>query len=93
MESPFGTQLHICIASGLKKWGGSHSKGGLTFLNWHKLGASFEFPPSLGSPSNRQDSNLKNLRPSAGSLKCQLSNVPTLVRWDSVWRPWHAAKT
>jgi hypothetical protein len=30
------------------------------------------------------------IRPSADSLKCQLSNVPTLVRWDSVWQPWHA---
>jgi hypothetical protein len=46
----------------------------------------------LSSPSHRQDSNLNNLRPSPGSLKCQLSDVPTLVRWDSVWQLWYAGK-
>jgi hypothetical protein len=39
--------------------------------------------------SNRQNPFFENLRPSASSLKCHLSNVPNLVSWDSVWQPWH----
>jgi hypothetical protein len=92
METPFGTELHIYISLGLKKWGVGGPKGGLTFLNLEMIGASFEFHPSLSAHSNRQDSNLKNLRPPAGSLRCQLSDVPNLVSWDSVCQPWHACK-
>jgi hypothetical protein len=48
-------------------------------LNRHTLGASFEFNPSLRSPCNRQDSNLNNIRPSAGRLACNLPTFGTQV--------------
>jgi hypothetical protein len=51
METPFGTELHICISFGLKRWGAGMSKGGLTFFeSAHILAPISHHLPHLATP-------------------------------------------